>query len=1064
MSISRLRIAVTVLIACCVLVPAAAGDVYPTPLPPFPNPGMSRPQYFDRIGGTTERPLLVVYTHFSDVADPPGQGLAWADGRYFGDSFPSAVHYFEVNSSGALGLSRAAETQGTPDDGIVDVNAGASGPFLNPPGVPLDPEGLQRRNKTSLQLADPYVDYSSFDRNDNGHITVDELAIVNLYVDPTGGSDDCGVARGIEDVTLDGVQFDVDAAHLSTSTNLMTNIHELGHLLFNMRDYYGFGVGNFDIGAPTCDGEGTFMAASAYHKLHLGWAQPTIVTRDGYYDVPNAYTTGRSFLLYDPERGTNDYFLVENRRQQADTYEASAQDSGLVIWRIDDTQYNSDSELIRPVELMRPGAISARGCSTTFARAASPIVEGNAVEWTPGSTTANPTVATASANSATPAGRALRTSATGEEVPIATFWTWSMTAEGSIAVGDDVVTGNAGRVKAAGTPAVGTVIGTAASAASDGEPVQIQLTLSRGLCSGGTSVDAWDPSDPQTPDRTMIRAWRDGTPSRLAVRAIGPSAETIRAYFDVRGPGVLVDCYERPGVAQPISPGIENTLGVPVTNTGEGPDTFSVSAINLPLGWSSRPQTTALEPGRSVLAHVLVTPSADAAPGTYVVTVAAESTTEASVRSDCVYDVRVVLTPTQLEYTGSTRVPTGEPAGFRAVLTEAGGPWPVAGSQVTFRVSGSGGTFVATATTDAAGIAAANPTMPLRPGTYDLLVTAARNARWAGAGVRLQYVVEPRPTVLAYTGVTAAQWSDPASVSAQLTDGITGAPLPGKLVTLSIGGQAITLTTGPDGTVAGAITLEQAAGAYLAAASFGAETYYRGSVDIARFDIGREFIVRWRYAGDTVAALGAPVTVAAVADQQADGYPGELALAQAELRLSPLLGGTPFVETTDIDTTGLASRTFTDLAPNLYSLSLAVPASNAFWEGSADDVAEFAVFDPNRGVAGSVSGAASSGRVAVTVDAEYANGLPVGRIRLSTPTETFAGTRLDWVVVAGSKAVLRVHGSYGTEPAALRLWLSDGGSSSDPDTFRADVAAELTGRLLYTSGDVTVTTGNVVLR
>ena len=127
---------------------------------PFPSAGAPFPHYFGALGGTTSRPLLVVYTHFSDVADPPGQGLAWASDRYFDDEFPSAVHYYTENSSGALTLSKASESQGTPNDGV-DVNAGASGPFLNPPGIPLDPDGLRRRNKASLQLADPYVDFSS---------------------------------------------------------------------------------------------------------------------------------------------------------------------------------------------------------------------------------------------------------------------------------------------------------------------------------------------------------------------------------------------------------------------------------------------------------------------------------------------------------------------------------------------------------------------------------------------------------------------------------------------------------------------------------------------------------------------------------------------------------------------------------------------------------------------------------------------------------------------------------------------------------------------------------------
>lgn len=72
--------------------------------------------------------------------------------------------------------------------------------------------------------------------------------------------------------------------------------------------------------SPTCRSLG-FRAAwepwfsfHPWHKLHLGWATPTVVTQDGYYDVPTWDATGRGYLLYDHGRGTDDYLLVENRR------------------------------------------------------------------------------------------------------------------------------------------------------------------------------------------------------------------------------------------------------------------------------------------------------------------------------------------------------------------------------------------------------------------------------------------------------------------------------------------------------------------------------------------------------------------------------------------------------------------------------------------------------------------------------------------------------------------------------------------------------------------------------
>jgi hypothetical protein len=39
----------------------------------------------------------------------------------------------------------------------------------------------------------------------------------------------------------------------------------------------------------------------------------------------------------------------------------------------------------------------------------------------------------------------------------------------------------------------------------------------------------------------MQSPWFDGTPSNMAVRAIGRRGEVMRVYFDARGPGVLVD-------------------------------------------------------------------------------------------------------------------------------------------------------------------------------------------------------------------------------------------------------------------------------------------------------------------------------------------------------------------------------------------------------------------------------------------------------------------------------------------------------------------------------------------
>src|SRR5262245_51968075 len=186
------------LVAVCAvtLVSVARADVDPAVLPDFSHPGTPHRPYFDRSGGTTPRPLLVIYAHFQDVADPPARNLGWAEQRYFGDSFPSLADYFRVNSFGALGVTPAAETEGKIGDGIVEVDAGKRVEW------PATQEG---RNRLALELADPFVDYSAFEHDaDSDAIEPDELALIVLYADVSGGADNCASARPVDPVTLDG--------------------------------------------------------------------------------------------------------------------------------------------------------------------------------------------------------------------------------------------------------------------------------------------------------------------------------------------------------------------------------------------------------------------------------------------------------------------------------------------------------------------------------------------------------------------------------------------------------------------------------------------------------------------------------------------------------------------------------------------------------------------------------------------------------------------------------------------------------------------------------------------
>jgi len=122
--------------------------------------------------------MLVVYARWDDVDFPSSFGAARVASRYLG-GFPSVADYFFRTSFGDLILTPAAETQGTPNDGVVQVRiAGTKAAFFGP-GI-----SDEQRTRIMLQAADPFVDFASFDRNGNGAVEQVELLLNVLEANP----------------------------------------------------------------------------------------------------------------------------------------------------------------------------------------------------------------------------------------------------------------------------------------------------------------------------------------------------------------------------------------------------------------------------------------------------------------------------------------------------------------------------------------------------------------------------------------------------------------------------------------------------------------------------------------------------------------------------------------------------------------------------------------------------------------------------------------------------------------------------------------------------------------
>ena len=946
MRAKRWTIALVLCLALTQLGVAIAAGPYPDPPPDFAHPGSPHDPLYSPTGGNRDRPMLVIYAQFTDVTFPAGMNSAFVANRFFGP-FPSVADYFANDSFNRLILSRAAETEasngGAANDGVVAVT-------INSDKATFVGQTAAAQNRQLLQAADAFVNFAAFDTNNNGALTDDELVVNRLDADPDPIGPGCGATRGVDALTLDGKNVaTLRVAMDGTDTNLMTIIHETGHVAFHMRDLYGFGVGSLDISGPTCGaGDALLFRTSAWQKLHLGWIAPTVVVQDGYYLVDRADTSGEAFILYDPSKGTSDYFVVENRQRAGGTYDQSASDSGLVIWRIDDAQYNSGNESVRPIDIMRPDGATNPGCGG-------------------------------------------------------------------------------------------------------------------GGCYGGSNGDAWDPSDSASPQRTMNRTWRDGTAANVAVRAIGPSGTAIRTYFDVRGPGVLVDPTTATGAPMQVdvTPEEANPVSFTVMNTGEATDTFNFTVGGLPAGWTATVDTQTLGASTGSVANVQVTVPADAPVGVVTVKAIGTSTTDSSVKVECEFTLRVVLHQTSITYTGLTSVPYGEPAGFRAQVNDVTDPTDiVAGATITFTLSDGVSTQTATAVTDASGLATANPILTVLPGNYSLAVSMARFGKHDAASASATYTVERRPTTLIYTGDLTAEYSDPAAVSAVLTDTLSGAPLAGKPITFTLGTQSATATTDASGVASAVIVVDQPAGSVTVGAAFGGDVIYLPSTDSDPFTIDKEDLT-FVYTGDTLVGLGTTPMLASQATQEADGYPGDLSRAEATFHLEPTLSTTPFDYTTGVNAGGQSSTPATGLPVDLWTITIAVPASNQYWEGASLAPAELVLYDPAASIGGGGHGTDSgSGKVSVTLTGRYHDSTPKGQVQLRASAGRFKGEGFAWIVVVGNQSIFQIGGDLDGQPATLRLRLRDAGEPAAGDTFSARLTGS-GGATLYDSGLVTLEGGNL---
>lgn len=226
-----------------------------------------------------------------------------------------------------------------------------------------NPVRLEEFVREACKLADPSVDFSQYDHNQDGFID-------NIYFFYAGkGEADSGDGNAIwphsayysdiasqagtaqTSLKLDGVEVgnytcsnEINGTIITPQpAGIGTFVHEFGHVL-GLADHYDvnygittFAPGYFDTMAQASynNNGNTPAAFSAYERACLGWLDLTVLKNgvDTLNVLPDLNDSNKAYVV--PVGGTNDqeYFIMENRQQKG--WDAFIPGHGMLLWHID---------------------------------------------------------------------------------------------------------------------------------------------------------------------------------------------------------------------------------------------------------------------------------------------------------------------------------------------------------------------------------------------------------------------------------------------------------------------------------------------------------------------------------------------------------------------------------------------------------------------------------------------------------------------------------------------------------------------------------------------------------
>jgi len=292
--------------------------------------------------------ILVLCIDFSDK--PATTNISTINNRFFSTTGDTFLNYYkEVSFSTYIPTGEIHGWYRAPQPYTYYIN--------NDNGYGLYPNNITRlvEDAIDMAIADPTIDWASFDTNGNGKI--DNIIVVHAGSEAawTGNTNDfwAHVSTLFPQKSVGGksiYQYELVSEYIypGATQRIGIDAHEFGHLI-GLPDLYDYsnnsnGVGNYSLMGAGC------WANNGLKPVHLDiWSKYKLgfinVTTDpnGMVTLNNIETNQTNAAVKITTSDTKEYFLMENRQRTLfDTYLPG---DGILIWHINENQSLNNNEL-----------------------------------------------------------------------------------------------------------------------------------------------------------------------------------------------------------------------------------------------------------------------------------------------------------------------------------------------------------------------------------------------------------------------------------------------------------------------------------------------------------------------------------------------------------------------------------------------------------------------------------------------------------------------------------------------------------------------------------------------